>query len=61
MQEINVPAGFTVSSYEKEGRFVLVFGSPDNPNAAPDPRSISLAMTPETLNNLADYLQEADD
>jgi hypothetical protein len=34
MQEIKVPAGFTVSSYEKEERFVLVFASADNPNAA---------------------------
>ena len=42
MQEIDVHAGFTVSSYEKDGRFVLVFASADKANPATDPRSISL-------------------
>lgn len=61
MQEIKVPAGFTVSSYEKDGRFVLVFAGSANPNPTTDHRSIAVTMAPETLTNLADYFQETED
>ena len=60
MQKINVPGGFIVSSYEEEGSFVLLFAPEASPSPATDPTTIALTMTPETLNNLADYLQDPD-
>jgi hypothetical protein len=61
MQEIIVPPDFVISSYEKAGRFVLLFASPASPNPATDQETIAITMTPQTLNALADYFQESDD
>lgn len=61
MQEIDVPAGFSVSSYEKGGRFVVLFAAAVNPNPTSDLRSIAVTMTPDTLNDLTDYLREPGD
>jgi hypothetical protein len=60
MQELNVSDGFLVSSYEKDGKFVLLFASPASTDPITDPETIALVMAPETLNALADYLQDND-
>ncbi len=46
MQEIDVPAGFTVSSYEKDGRFALLFAAAANANPTSDPRAIDSVSGP---------------
>ena len=60
MQQIDVPPGVTISSYEKGGRFVLLFAAAASHNPAADPRAIAVTLTAETLNALADYLDESE-
>ena len=58
MQEIDVPPGFTISSYERDGRFILLFAPATSHNPGANPETIAIAMSPETLNALADYFEE---